>query len=78
MRMRRNGLKLHQWKLSLDNWKTFFTQRVVRHWSKFSREVLESRLGNVQEVTGCGTYGDGLGGAGLTVGLDDLEVLFQS
>jgi len=41
-RTRCNGFELEEGRFRLDTWKNFFTMRLVKHWHRLPREVIDA------------------------------------
>lgn len=49
-RTRRNGLKMHHRRFSLSTRINFFTERILNHWNRLLREVVEPPFLEVFEI----------------------------
>ena len=57
-RTRSNGFKLKEGRFRLDIQKKFFTQKVVEHWHRFPREVMDAPSVEVFKVRLDGALGN--------------------
>jgi len=79
-RMRGNGLKSCQGRITLDIRKNFLTERVVRHWNRLLREEMQSPSHKVfKKCVDVALFHRFTrhGGVGWMVGLNDLRGLLQ-